>query len=313
MKYDAVPCIFESPPFWLSIFPPAFWKNPSVMNYGNLMRYGGGYLIQNYLDGRMSAASICDFNDPFELHHRPGRPPTDVEKMQRARDAAKRNRDEFEARMMVRGKNLKRAKRAVNKALRKKTGNPFGPITPMLIESHRERALRVFDAATKVICCSKGLDRHPGEIPMWGYYAECHRGIRIHYTPEFYLRDGILTKPMEYEKEPVEFGFPELSEVGMSAYIKRALVRKAESWEHEDEVRLFVPVGMLSQADDGTGSKTMRWWIKTELAHVARVDLGIKFDNFALVDRLKAEAPAVEIYQTSRDPNAYLCQYDRVH
>lgn len=286
---------------------------PAVTNYGNLVRYGGDYLIRNILEGRMSVASVCDFNDPFELHHRPGRPPTGEEKKQRAKEAAKRNRAEFEAKMMLEGKNLKRAKRKVNKELGKKAGNLFEPITPMLIESHRERATRIFDEATKVISCSKALDPHPGEIPMWGYYAECHRGIRIHYTPDFYLRESILTKPMQYENEPVEFGFPELSEEGMSAYVDKVLVRKALSWGHEDEVRLFVPIGKLTEAGDGTGTNTNRWWIRTEPAHIARVDLGIKFENPSLVERLKAEAPLVEIYQANKNPNAYLCQYDRIH
>lgn len=287
--------------------------NLAMPDLGNLVRYGGTYLIQNYLEEKMSASSVLDFNDPFELHHRPGRLPTKEEEQARIRTVAKRNKEEFEAKILLQGGKLKRAKRKVNKAMAQKKKNPFASTTPALIESQRERAPRIFDAATKVICCASSENPHPGEIPMWGYYADCHRGIRIHYTPAFYMRDGILATPMDYEDDPVEFGFPETTEVGMEAYVKKMLRRKATSWNHEAEVRLFVPVHLLTLADDGTGRNTKRWWLPTARHHVARIDLGIRCNDPKSVDRLKAEAPDIKIYQTKRNANSYLCQYERIH
>jgi len=283
-----------------------------MTNYGNLVRYGGEYLIRNYLEGRMSAASIYDFNDPFELHHRPGLPPTENEKRQRARQLMNRNQTKYEMLSILRGAKPKKGKKS-ERVMQNNIRTSLGEIAQTSIETQRERSPRIFNQTTKVICCSKASKPHSGEIPMWGYYAECHRGIRVHYTPDFYIRNGILTEEIEYKKEPIEFGFPELSEQGMYNFVSQALRRKSFSWAHEEEVRLMVHHEVLKKVEDGTITKTIRWWIETELAHVARVDLGIKFDNPTLVDRLKAEAPKVEIYQTNKNPSAYLCQYERVY
>ena len=276
----------------------------------NLIRYGGTYLINNLLEGRMSAASICKFNDPFELHHRPGRFPTEEEENVRVKAVARRNKEIFEAKVLLSGGNLSRAKRKVNKAIKKKTGNQFKGFTEEQIDSQRERSFRIFDEAAKVICCTLDQPPHPGEIPMWGYYAQDHNGIRIHYRPEFYQRPGILVIPMEYEVNPVEFGFPETTPKGMRGFVDKIVKTKSTGWRHEAEIRLIVPVALLSQASDGIGIQ--RWWLPTEERHVARVDLGIKFDNSDLLSELRSKLPSVEIFKTQKDPNAFLCQYERI-
>ena len=272
----------------------------------NLIRYGGTYLIENMLEGRVSASSIHEFNDPFELHHRPGRLPTPEEEIERVREVAAQNWSELEQLIAADGGNID--------ILRKKlAGNPkdFMGITQIIIESQRDRSPRIFDIHTKVICCTADLPPHSGEIPMWGYYAQCHCGIRVHYRVNFYQRPGIVTFPIVYKDKPVEFGFSESTPSKINEFVKKMLKTKSTGWNHESEVRLLLPISLLRKSPDASGIE--RWWLPINEIDIARIDLGIKYNNNnKLLSEFRAKFPSVDIFKTRKHPDAFLCQYEKL-
>lgn len=279
-----------------------------------LVRYGGDYLIRDLLDGRMSASSIRDFNDPFELHHRPGKRPNLREAQERQRDILKRNKTTIELTWVLRGVDAKNARRKLKKWQRKgrgRKGRFVSEMTPDLIEAQRERSFVRFDEALKVMCCSNASAPHSGEIPMWGYYAECHRGVRLHFRPSFYTQKGILPpQDIDYCDTPVEFGFPEMDQAGMREFIGKILKTKSTAWEHEAEVRLVIENGVMTRSPDSRG--TMRWWLPIKPEDVSRIDLGTKFANQTLLDEALMKLPDVVFFRASKNPEGYLCDYTEI-
>ncbi|MES2659501.1 MAG: DUF2971 domain-containing protein [Verrucomicrobiota bacterium] len=258
----------------------------------------------------MSVSSIRDFNDPFELHLKPGRQGTPAEELQRTKTVAARNHDELIARAILAGHNIRRYRRKLAKVTKKP--DLLRGLTDQLIENQRERSIRHFDAATKVMCFSEQRDPESSEIPMWGYYADCHRGVRVHLHPEFYRRPGILVFDIDYEPLPPEVGFAESKLPGLNKFVEKMLRTKAESWSHEEEVRVLVPNRLLKKGPDSRG--TNRHWIDLDPSHIARIDLGIQFaEKAATVALLKKEFPTTPVFLTSKHPKEFLCRYTREH
>lgn len=274
----------------------------------DLIRYGGDYLLRDFLDGRMSAASIRDFNDPFELHLKPGRMPTRKEALERTTQIHDRNREMNEMIAIVRGVKVS----VVRKAAKKLKGSRFfEDNTPDLIEKQRAIAISRADEAIKVMCCAEATDPHPGEIPMWGYYADGHRGVRLHFRSSFYTQHGVLVpQVVDYDNDPVEFGFPEMTGEGMRSFIDKVLKTKSSAWNHEREVRLLIAISALQHAKDTKG--TMRWWLPVKPDDVSRIDLGVKFSNPDLLTELRDRVPHLPIFQASKNPEKFLCNYSRI-
>lgn len=242
-----------------------------------LTRYLGNYLVDDLDRLRLSVARISLFNDPFELHLRAGKRLT--------RSGAKRHlksrmRDERFLRMAAEhfpGLSRKQLKRTIW-SNRDQLISRHIDQQDSLIELHRSHPWQSMERNVRLMCFTEPKDNDPAEIPMWGYYAARHEGVRIHVRRQFVEQAGFSLIRVEYQLDPPELDLS-LDPMGEDFYgfTGRVIRSKSCAWSHENEWRLMIPAERCFQAADSNGMT--RDFITINPEYICRIDLGIRFDR----------------------------------
>jgi hypothetical protein len=138
---------------------------------------------------RLSVSRVSSFNDPFELHFKPGQPLTRSGAKKHLRDRMRR--PTFWARAAAHFPNLS------HKQLKRTIANFRGRLISghidaqdSLVEFHRSNPGKSMDRNVRLMCFTELKHEDPAEIPMWGYYAAKHQGVRIHVRRQFFEQAG---------------------------------------------------------------------------------------------------------------------------
>jgi hypothetical protein len=179
-----------------------------------------------------------------------------------------------------------------------------------VVESHRRRPWVTMEQYARLMCFTEPKHDDPAEIPMWGYYAAKHTGLRVHIAKPFCEQARFSLIRVEYEDEPPVLDLS-LDEEGQDFYdfTRRVVRSKSDAWKHENEWRLMIPPESCFEATDSNGMT--RDFIRIKPEHICRIDLGIRFNPklLARVDALTKQFPHIELYQTDKHPQAYYPVY----
>jgi hypothetical protein len=274
-----------------------------------LTRYCGDYVIHDLEQLRLSVSRISSFNDPFELHLKPGTRLT--------HSGAKKNLRSRMRRSNFRATAARRFPGLTRKQLRRTLANARGPMISSLIDAQdslvefqRSNSWKRMDHNVRLMCFTEPKQEDPGEIPMWGYYAAKHQGVRVHVRRQFFEQAQFALFPVEYQPEPPELDLsldPEGKE--FNEFAGQIIRSKSCAWRHENEWRLMIPAARCFNAPDS--NEMGRDFIRVKPEDICRIDLGIRFDRnlFARADALRKIFPHIEIYTTGKDPQAYYPVY----
>jgi len=256
----------------------------------------------------MSATKASNFNDPFEFHLQPGGPLTE--------DAAKSRIEESAQTRVFWDEHRKRYPGLTEDQLEDKfaaemprfVANLLANATE-LIEWQRKRIWELMESAGRVVCFSGETTDPSIETPMWAYYADMHRGVRIH-VPEmsFPNKDSLIS--IFYSDVPPTLDLSlAVTSKGYWDYAYKVMRTKSRAWEHENETRVIIANSSWFSDKDSKGNQ--RDYIKVKPAFLPRLDLGIKCDknDVEKAINLKTLYPTLRVYQAMKSPTAYAIAY----
>ena len=277
-----------------------------------LTRYCGDYAIDDLEQMRLSVSKISSFNDPFELHLRVSRRLTRSGAKKHLRERMRRR--SFWARAAAHfpyltGKQLKRTIASARGQMISSHVNA----QDSLVEFQRSRPWESMDRNVRLMCFTERKHEDGAEIPMWGYYAAKHQGVRIHVRRQFFEQAGFSLIRVDYQSEPPELDLS-LDPEGKEFYEFTGQIIRSKScaWRHENEWRLMIPASSCFNAADS--NQIARDFIRVKKEDISRIDLGIRFAT-SLVARavgLRKIFPQIEIYTTAKDPRAYYPVYAKM-
>jgi hypothetical protein len=274
-----------------------------------LTRYCGDYVIHDLEQLRLSVSRISSFNDPFELHLKAGSRLTRSGAKKYLRDRMRHPGFWATAAAHFPGLTHKQLKRTVAN-LRDRLISSHIDVQDSIVELHRSKPWESMERNVRLMCFTEPKHEDPAEIPMWGYYAAKHQGVRIHVRRQFFEQAPFSLIRVDYQREPPEIDLS-LDPAGKHFYEFTGQVIRSKScaWRHENEWRLMMPAGSCFEALDS--NQMIRDFITVKPEHICRIDLGIRFDPnlFARTDALRKIFPHIEIYTTGKDPLAYYPVY----
>jgi hypothetical protein len=254
---------------------------------------------------QLPTSSLLYFNDPFEFHHTWNRTEPGSEEI--SKHFIDFMRHEKFAEPLPTIDDLQRYFAA--NFQRFQHAKKF--IAAQELEERYALLLRTFDKYWQFICCtpSKGV-RKSAEITMWSYYADSHKGVRVHLSDKLVARNGIQPVPIIYRKVP-PFMCNKRIEDDPSGVFGEIAFTKGLSWRHEKETRLIVPRSILKKRRDSIPRG--RLWLPVEEKDIVRVDLGMRNPQIEN-DRIKiSEAfPHAKIFMAVKSARGYGCQYLRL-
>jgi hypothetical protein len=276
-----------------------------------LIRYGGSYLVDDLLLGRICLGDARGFNDPFEFHFRPGKPISNALAKQRIADAMRSpDVQQFVAQAAITYGLNREKRKAILKEHRARIVEEFKATDLISTEYFRDKIFSFTDEVCKVLCCTRSDVDDYGENTMWSYYAANHAGVRIHLHPSFFSQ-FVRTFNIDYHEHPPVYESGPLSNVPMiQKFVVKVLSTKSKAWKHEHEVRTLVPVHQTFQAQAG-GAK--RFFTKLPPSDVTRVDLGIRFENPSKIDKtLREQFPTLRVFRAEKAPDSYRIVYREI-
>ena len=277
-----------------------------------LIRYGGAYLVDDLLLNRMSVADAAEFNDPFEFHFTPGKPLSTSLAKRRVKRAMRSPKVRKHQQMVTEKLGLSRKeKRQILKENWKGIVEGFKAGDRISVEELREEIFSFTREAAKIVCCTRNDAEESAENCMWAYYADCHRGVRLHLKKSFYSR-LVQWFEMEYLIDPPVFETSAIEnpEV-LIEFVFNAIGRKSSVWKHEKEVRLLIPISETFIADDIHGIK--RYFTSLVEEQVERIDFGIRYDKASLpLERIAEKLPSVSIFRAIKSPDSYKIHYEQI-
>lgn len=193
------------------------------------------YVIQTLETGKVRFSKASDFNDSLEF--RPRVPPIaagDVEGLERAARDLRRNFDNALARNQVSREAYDKLMSDESK-VRRLASYRHGPIAAIT---------EFFRTDAHVYCLSDVLD----EQLMWAHYADCHRGIAIHFNA--------LRPPFSWTGQ-VQYSaaYPTLIEIDIFGpafedFVSTAMYTKNVKWSYEQEWRLSLSARQMEEHKD---------------------------------------------------------------
>ena len=274
-----------------------------------LTRYTGAYVIPDLEKAIMSVSKIDDFNDPFELQIVQGRALT--------RQSAKayiRQKGKAEIIKAISAEFPSYTSKQIKKIFQKTRPKMIDSMVasdPEVLEGQRSYSKRYHVQANRIVCMTVPKDGDPVEVPMWGYYGDAHKGIRLHLTEAVLAMGDVLE--MNYRNTPTVMDSNHLpGSFEFMQYINDLLTVKSDVWRHEDERRLLIPTGKTMVLVDSAGHP--RDYINLPESGVARIDLGIKFPK-ALIERvlgLRGVFPGLVVFQARNPLDQFFPAYDQI-
>lgn len=167
------------------------------------------------------------FNDPFDC---------DIEIVSSV------SWDQFEQVIRIKGKKLNKKPEEVEQKIRSVRNG-----VPAALGEYQTR-VREGVKRVRAILKEQGvltLSAISDSIPMWGYYADGHRGmcVELRRTPENTL-GSTATKPVHYTDDYPEVSFFNLFE--HPGFLSETVMRtKSSAWKHEQEWRVFLTNGNI--------------------------------------------------------------------
>lgn len=277
-----------------------------------LIRYGGDYLIDDLIMQRMSVADATEFNDPFEFHFSPGEPLSTSLAKQRVRKAMKSPAVLAHQKMVSEKFGISRKeKRRLLREHSKAIVEGFKQGDGMSIEGLREEIFRFTKEVAKIVCCTRDYVEDDAQNCMWAYYANDHRGVRLHLNDSFYSR---LVKwfDINYMDDPPIFETAEMeSPERLKEFVMNAIGRKSDAWIHEKEVRLLIPIEEVFLAEDVQGTK--RHFTPLTEQQVVRIDFGIRYEKTESTwKRVAEKLPSVPVFRAIKSPKSYRVEYEQL-
>jgi hypothetical protein len=282
-------------------------KPPTV-----LTRYSGDYAIADLEQMRLSVSRITSFNDPFELHMSESDPLSRSGARHSLRHSNKSARFRSQLAAAYPGATSRQLKKIIH-AQRGKLISKLVEGQDQLTKQHRSSPWAGMEKLARLICFTERKQDAPEEIPMWGYYADSHCGVRIHVARDFFEDENFSLLRINYEEHPPKLDLRlDVEGRAFNEFVRTVVGSKSYAWQHEKEWRLMVPAFRCFEALDSNGAT--RDFIKIKPEHLRRIDLGIRF-NDQLVTRaiaLKSLFPLLKIYRTTKHLNAYYPIYAEI-
>jgi hypothetical protein len=279
-----------------------------------LTRYCGDYAIADLELMRLSVSKVTSFNDPFELHVKQGQPLTRKGAKAVLRERLRANSLTFQQLAQAKYKGIwgKKLKKQIRQDRPQFVANYLSS-EASLMESVRRIPTEGMNRKMRLMCLTKPQENDSGELPMWAYYADSHKGIRIHLTEAFINRDKSSVLPILYSDNPPAFDLaagpssPEYLE-----FFSVVLRTKSTAWSHENEQRLLIRLNRCFNEKDSNGEE--RDFTRVEPIHISRIDVGIRF-NPQLLERtlkLKEKFPQLTVFKATKHSAAYYPIYEEI-
>ncbi len=292
-------------------FPAVTVSKSPLAFFPMLVRYSGHYTLNDLEMGRLAVSKVTSFNDPFELHLMPGEQATldeAVMLMQRMMDVHK----EYAA--LVKQHYPTIDVTDINNSpreIREELAFMYIERTPAVTERIKKYVVAMFDRKGRVICFAKPLPRSPLEIPMWGYYGDGHKGVRIHASQYFLADKRFRWRQIQYRESPPKLDYkqPPIRLREAVTFYQMVLDSKSTAWAHEGETRLSVAVRHIVTEADSKG--VPRDFIRIKPEYITRIDLGMRCDDATVnhAERLKGKYPHLEIYAAEKSEDTYGIRY----
>lgn len=123
----------------------------------------------------------------------------------------------------------------VPNAIREELKNNYLEVnrSDFLVDKHREDVFNNYDQNSRVMCLSEPPSDTALEVPMWGYYADGHKGVRIHVTESFIQAAGRDLVPIAYPETPpaLDLNTTPFTEKFQN-FSDRVLSNKSKAWAH---------------------------------------------------------------------------------
>lgn len=150
---------------------------------------------------------------------------------------------------------------------------------------------------------------------LWAHYADSHKGFCIEYDLDLllksYPRDHIYSFPVNYSKNPPEFGISDIVDKTGNSIIKKLAGHKSKKWAYEKEHRIVIDTSGEHSYDFQAlkalyfGLRMSEPW-KEEIM-IRLKGRGIKYYQIYQVEG-KYQFERKQVPDTSGDEITYLCQ-----
>ncbi len=194
-----------------------------------------GYSVKLACNGEAYFASAKDFNDPFDNYFIPITKMTNLEGDDLVVFLREKTRQHYPEASETQIQELVESGKKQHERLRRGDPQALEPIMQVQYEG-----FGIFSLTPK-----------PISLPMWAYYADCHKGMCVGFRSAVIAQHQrallrrnklmMLHKVHYYEKPPeycIDIELGGMTDAQLNQ-LEATLYTKSESWSHEDEYRLI--------------------------------------------------------------------------